>query len=265
MIKKRTLIQFTIVACALPAVSANAASIVQITTSAGPNGTANITGNATIQTFVAGGVTYAPTVGLTVDDPTEPARLWANTLSDPGSATAAISDLDLGTGALNNGTDSEYVLAGQTFAADTTIFILGNGNGAIGALDAFGNSTGSGGTTPFGNVSFLDATNSVIGTLSGDFFFQDPGTNAVRAPNILSFDYARDGNPLNGRTVSGAIFSLGDVTFTSGGIADIAGFTLASASTDINDVGIAVAVPEPSSLLLLGLGGLLIARRRRIV
>ena len=259
------LIQFTIVACALPAMNANAASILQITTSAGPNGTANITGNATIQTFVADGVTYAPTVGFTVDDPTPPARLWANTLSDPGSATAAISDLDLGTGALNNGTNSEYVVpAGQTLAADTTIFIFGNGNGGVGALDGAGNSTGGGGTTPFGSISFLDATDTVIGTLSADFFFQDPGTNAVRAPNILSFDYARDGNPLNGRTVSGAIFSLGDVTFTSGGFADIAGFTLSSNSTDINDVGIAAVVPEPSSLLLAGLGGLLIVRRRRV-
>lgn len=263
---RKSISYLTITAIIAAAFSASATPITQVATSGGGTGTIDITGNATMTSFVAGGTTYNSLIGIGVADPTEPELLWANTLADPGSSSAAVSDLNLGTGSLNNGTDAVYDLTGQTLATSTTIFMFGNGNGSVTVDSETGNATGSGGTTPFSTVTFLDAADGVLGTVPQDFFFQDPGVNTVRAPNLLSFDYTRgNGNALNNRTVSGAIFTLADITFTSGGIGDIAGFRIASASSDINDVGIA-AIPEPATLgLITAFGGAILFIRRRFM
>ena len=244
--------------------SASATYISQVVTSAGGTGSTAITTNATLTSFAAGGTTYSSFIGIGVADPTPAARIWGTDLSDPGSDTAAVSDLDLATGTLNNGTDAVYDLSGQTLTSGTTIFMFGNGNGGV-AVDGNGDAINSGGTTPPGTVTFLDAAAGVLGSVSGDFFFQDPGINSVRAPNLLSFNFARSGNNLNGRTVSGAIFTLADITFTTGGIGDIAGFRISSANTDIQDVGIA-AIPEPATLGIMAVfGGAVLFIRRRFM
>ena len=240
---KKFLTLFLIVATLATAQQASAQFITRVNTSAGGTGTVNITGDATLTSFIAGDTFYDSFIGLGVNDATPPVRLWGNTISDPGSDTIAVSDLNLGTGTLNNGRDAIFDLTGQTLDATTTIFIFGNGNGSVTVDPDNGNAIESGGTTPPSVVTFVDATGAALGTVAADFWFQDPiadgGANAVRAPNLLSFDFARDDDPLPGRTVSGAVFTLADITFTTGGIADIAGFTIFSTSSDVNDVGIA--------------------------
>lgn len=259
---KNIISYLTIAATIAAAHSVSATPITQVVTSGGGTGTTGITNNAAITSFVAGGTTYNSLIGIGVNDPTPAARIWGNNISEPVSDTAAISDLDLATGCLNNGTDAEYDLLGQTLTASTTIFMFGNGNGSVAVDSETGNATGSGGTTPFSTVTFRDAADGILGTVAGDFFFQDSGD---RAPNLLMFNFERSdsANALNNRTVSGAIFTLADITFTSGSIGDIAGFTIASGGSDIQDVGIA-AIPEPATLTLFGLAGagLFMARRR---
>ena len=45
----------------------------------------------------------------------------------------------------------------------------------------------------------------------------DPVTIGDRAPNLATFDFTRgNGNALNNRTISGAVFDLSDITFTGG-------------------------------------------------
>ena len=256
-----------IVATAAVCQFATADVITQVVTGSGSTGATNINVSSPLQSFVAGGVTFDTFIGVSVTDPTPPELLGPQMVGLPASVQSAVSDLDLGTGALNNGTDAVYDLSGQTLAASSTIFFFGNGNGSVEVDPATGNAIGSGGTTPPGALSFVDAGGAVIGTLAPDFFFQDPGANSLRAPNLLSFDFIRgNGNDLNNRTVSGAVFSLGAVNFTSGGISDIAGFSIGSGNTDVQDVGIAfaAAIPEPSAgvLLISGLASVLIRRRR---
>jgi hypothetical protein len=262
---KKKISYLAIAATIAAAHSASATVISQVVTSAGETGATALTNSAALTSFVAGGTTYNSFIGLTVTDPTPAATIWGANVSEPASDSAAISDLDLATGGLNNGTDAVYNLAGQTLSASTTIFIFGNGNGGVTVDSETGDATGSGGTTPFSTVTFVDGDGNGLGTVAGDFFFQDPGTSVVRAPNLLSFNFVRDGNDLNGRTVSGAIFTLADMTFTSGGIDDIAGFKIASGGSDIQDVGIAM-VPEPATLGLIGIVGvgLFAARRFRV-
>lgn len=264
----RKIISYLMVAATIAvAHSASATVISQVVTSGGSTGSTAITTNATLTSFVAGGTAYNSFIGIGVNDPTSPERLWGTDLSDPGSDTAVISDLDLATGALNNGTDAVYDLTGQTLTSGTTIFMFGNGNGGVTVDSETGNATGSGGTTPFATVTFVDGTGSTLGTVAQDFFFQDPGVNSVRAPNLMSFNLTRgNGGTLNGRTVSGAIFSLADITFTTGGIGDIAGFKISSGSSDIQDVGIAM-IPEPATLGLIAVfgGAVLFVRRRFMI
>lgn len=247
--------------------SASATYITQVVTGGGSTGTTDITGNATITSFVAGGTTYNSLIGIGVTDPTDPERIWGNTLSDPLTDDVTVSDLDLATGTLNNGTDAVYNLTGQTLMASTTIFMFGNGNGGVAVDSETGNATGSGGTTPPGTVTFVNAAGDALGTVAEDFWFQDPGVNTVRAPNLLSFDFTRSSNgaALENRTVSGAIFTLADITFTTGGIGDIAGFKISSKDTDIQDVGIA-AIPEPATLgIVAAFGGAVLFIRRRFL
>jgi hypothetical protein len=263
---KKKISYLAIAATIAAAHSASATVISQVVTSAGETGATAITNSATLTSFVAGGTTYNSFIGIGVTDPTEPELLWANTLSTPGSSSAAVSDVNLATGALNNGTDAVYNLAGQALTAGTTIFMFGNGNGSVTVDAETGDATGSGGSTPFATVTFVDGAGSSLGTVAQDFFFQDPGVNTVRAPNLLSFDLTRgNGSALNGRTVSGAIFTLADITFTTGGIEDIAGFKISSGTSDIQDVGIAM-VPEPATLSLIAIfgAGIFAARRFRV-
>lgn len=246
-------------AIAVVAQQASAGHITQVVTSGGNTGTIDIVGNAVLQSATADGVTYNEFTPVGVNDPSAPELLWANTLSNPGSASAAIGDGDLATGALNNGTDSVYDLSAGVNAS-TMLYFFGNGNGGVNVDGGTGDATGSGGTTPPADFVFKNSSGTNVGTLdSAPFFFQDSPTNTVRAPNLLSFDFTRgNGNALNNRTISGMILPMANIVFESGfGFGDVAGFVITSGGTDVQDVGYAaVSVPEPASLVMLGLASL---------
>ena len=235
---------FSLLAITLTATACQFSSaevITQVVTSGGSTGDTNIANTvADIQTFVAGGISYDSLIGVGVIDPTEPELLAPQGLALPASDEAAVGDVDLGTGCLNNGGDAVYDLSGQTLDDTSIIYFFGNGNGSVEVDPATGDAINSGGTTPPGTLSFVDAGGAVIGTLAPDFFFQNPGTNDVRAPNLMSFDLIRgNGDDLNNRTVSGAIFEVSEIDFTGGGIGDVVGFSISTATTDVQDVGIA--------------------------
>ena len=253
---------------------ASADVITAFTTTEGvTEGNTNVTGDANLTSFSTAGFVYTDLTGVGIVDADNVAeRLFANggTTTDPGTSTAAVSDLNLATGVLNANTT--YDFSGVTL--NDSIFVFGNGNGGV--SDPIG---GSGGTTPPGgndnilNFFAADGT-TLVGSISNDEFFQDPGTNAVRAPNIASFDLTRTrpaGGTLAGRTISGFVFDVADITLEAGfTVGDLGNLNLNSGTIDIQDVGFAstvtpIAIPEPSSAILLvsGLGTILLRRRRK--
>ena len=184
----------------------------------------------------------------------EPGRVYANTLTDPGTATAAISDLNLATGTLNTNDPRPnllYDLTGQTLDADTTIFIFANGIGNVTVDEETGDAVGipdsNNFPTPPNFLTFVDAGGNTLGTVPTDYWFLDPGVNATRAPNLITFDAILTTTTPRSRSIAGATFKLSDIIFTSGGISDIAGFRHQSESADISDFGI--AFPADSTLL----------------
>ena len=233
--------------------------ITQVVTSGGSTGDLDIVTDATLLSFVANGITYDEFIGLGVIVDAEPERLFANEVTDAGTATNAISDLNLATATLNTNRgptandNLQYDLTGQDLDATTTLFIFTNGIGGVAVDpetgDAFGD-TSTNNSTPPSTLTFLDAAGNAIGTIAADYFFSDPGDNTLRAPNLMTFDVTRtrpEGGTLD-RSVAGATFTLGDIVFTSGGIEDIVGFTHLSGSADITDFGIAF----PADDVLLG-------------
>ena len=245
---------------------ASADVILEFTTTEGVSeGDLLVTSEANLLTFSTGTTVYSGLTGFGLASGTPADTLFTGTAA--ASASAALSDLNLATGTLN--TASVYDISGVTSqaAAGGTFFIFGNGNGAV--EDPIG---GSGGTTPPNTLTFQDGTGTAIGTVPTDIFFQDPGTNALRAPNLATFNFTRgNGNALNNRTISGAVFDVSDITFTGGAtIADAVSFSAQSGTFDAQDFGIASIatpisnVPEPSSAIVLvgGLGAFLVRRRR---
>ena len=102
------------------------------------------------------------------------------------------------------------------------------------------------------------------------FSTKTPVTNTVRAPNLASFDFTRgNGNALNGRTISAAVFAVSDIDLEAGfSSTDLVSINFTQSGLDIQDVGIATTatvntVPEPSSVALLALGSLFMLRRKR--
>ena len=237
--------------------------ITQVVTSGGSTGDLDIVTDATLISFVSNGITYDEFIGLGVIVGVEPERIFANEVADAGTATAAVSDLNLATGTLNTNRNStvdpvtndnlQYDLTGQVLDATTTLFIFTNGIGGVNVDpdtgDAFGD-TSTNNSTPPNTLTFLDAAGNAIGTIAADYFFSDPGPNTLRAPNLMTFDVTRtrpEGGNLD-RSIAGATFTLGDIAFTSGGIEDVVGFTHLSGSADILDFGIAF----PADDVLLG-------------
>lgn len=243
---------FAVVPCV-----ATAAPLTSFTTAEGvAPGDTNVTGSAVLTSISVGATTYFPLSGAGIIGGSSAETLHANTLSAPASASAAVSDLNIATGTLN--TNALYDISAAT--SSDVIFVIGNGNGSVSSPPS-----GSGGTTPPGTLQFFAADGTtLVGTLAQDVAFQDPGANTIRAANLASFDFTRgNGNALNGRTVSGFVFSLTEISLESGfTVDDIVGVNLNTGFTDVQDIGIA-AVPEPASAAWLAASGLFLLRRRR--
>ncbi|MDB4673243.1 PEP-CTERM sorting domain-containing protein [Verrucomicrobiales bacterium] len=197
--------------------------------------------SAAIQEFVSGGVTYVNFIGATYVGDVEGVLFPVG--GTASSASAALGDLDLATGTLDPlGTGGDptmefHQFIGQTITSDTVFFLFSN-------------------ATPPQNVTLVDSTGAAL-------------TNAVSPgaeTELNDFSFSRtNGGDLNNREISGFTFGPGDFTFAGAGtLADVAGFRGAGATFDAEDAGIAFAVPEPSSALLLlgGLGAFVIRRRR---
>ena len=250
---------------------ASADTIFAFTTTEGVSeGDLDVTSEANLLSFSTGTTIYSGLTGIALASGAPADTLFTGTAA--ASASAAIGDLNLATGTLNTGTAARYDLSAtatqSALAAGGTFFIFGNGNGGVG--DPIG---GSGGTTPPNTLSFRDATDAVIGTVPTDFFFQDGDPLGDRAPNLATFDFTRgNGNALNNRTISGAVFEISEIDFTGAfTIADATSFSAGSGTFDGQDFGIATiatpiaTIPEPSSAILLvsGLGTFLVRRRRK--
>ena len=228
----KSLFRFLGVVAVLAAVPqfASADVIVEFTTTEGVSqGDTNVTGNANLTSFSTAGNVYTDFIGVGIVDPANAAeRLFATATSDPATSTAAVSDLNLATGVLNANTTYDF----SAVTPDDSIFVFGNGNGGV--SDPIG---GSGGTTPPGGTEnilefFAADGTTLVGSISNDVFFQDPGTNAVRAPNLASFDLTRTrpaGGTLVGRTISGFVFDVADINLETGfTVADLGNLQLNS-------------------------------------
>ena len=191
-------------------------------------------------------------------------------------ATAAIADLSLyGVGAANNGggTDGvENILAGSASAGDFIYIVDDNGQGALGVGFAawfgftpaliFDSNAGTGGGAAAINGDdaievFYDATGAFTGgetviDVFGDINVDGTGT----AWDYLDgWAYRNDGTGPDGST-----FVLANWTFSGIDVTD--GQTTNAGMTSPFPVG-TYAIPEPSTLALIGLGGLAMAFRRR--
>ncbi|MDF7797947.1 PEP-CTERM sorting domain-containing protein [Pontiellaceae bacterium B1224] len=236
--------------------SINAAVITSVTALDGEGSafttttTANLNNltNSVMQSFVADGTTYT-TVPAAVSGASYVGAA-EGIMYHPGATVPALStaltDLDLGTACLDLRGDNytpgdHFRFDAAAFTTATTFFLFNNG-------------------TPASGVYLVDTDgNAITDTVGTDAEVQ-----------IGGWDYERtNGGNLSNRDVAGVTFAVGDFTFTGGNtIADMVGFQISGGNTaDINDAGIAVAIPEPATLgLLVGsAGGLVLIRRRFLI
>lgn len=206
---------------------------------------------AIIQEITAGGVTYDTLVGADgfAEGGNNNSGVVEGVLHSVGgtapTASVAFGDLDLTTGSLDpygtgGGPEEYFNFASQTISSNTVFFLFGNGTGVNNV--ALVNSAG------------LDISNALsFASIGGEVEFAD-------------FAFSRtNGGDLSNREVYGNIFAVSEFTLNAGfTVADIAGFRGAGATFDGHDAGIAsITVPEPSSALLLTVGGLCWLRRRK--
>jgi hypothetical protein len=256
MRKKMAIVSAVTLAAVLGSV--NAAVITSVTALDGQGAsfttttTANLSSltNAMMQSFVADGVTYN-TLSAAASGASYTGGL-EGILYHPGgtapTASVALTDGDLGTGGLDPLGDN--IVAGQhfrfdstTFASSTVFYMFNNG-------------------TPAGGVQLVDTAGDAISNTIG------AGEYGGEV-QLGAWNYSRtNGGDLTGRDVAGVTFSVADFTFDSGKtFADVVGFRVTSSNTtDLTDAGIAVAIPEPATLGLIGIVGvgLFAARRFRV-
>ena len=201
--------------------------------------------DAFIQSFTSGGITYNPVVaadGFVGDAEGVRFKFMG---SDPApSVSGSVSDLNLATGAINpyeNGSNEYFDFSSQTITDDTVFFLFNSDRATndIALVDNNGDDI-TNALTRFGNLGGSELR-------LNELTFDQTGSNAIRTH------------------VAGNTFAVSEFTFNAGfSAADVAGFRGSLSLFDAQDAGIAVAVPEPSSAILLvgGLSAFLIRRRK---
>ncbi|MFD2255718.1 PEP-CTERM sorting domain-containing protein [Luteolibacter algae] len=183
-------------------------------------------------------VTFA--TGFT-GDPGTTNGTYAETTTFPGY-TAAQTDSRVDTGALNVGDGDEYTWSTSTIGSGDAVFVIFNG--------ATGNN--------FGAPDSMRLTDG-----AGNFLGNAVALSIAESDAFGRMNLARDQNStLANRNLYGVAVPVADF-----GVADLSQvkgvkFGTVLNNNDFHMVGFA-AVPEPSGLALLGLGGLALFGRRR--
>ncbi|MBX2850867.1 MAG: PEP-CTERM sorting domain-containing protein [Phycisphaeraceae bacterium] len=185
---------------------------------------------------------------------TTPAAGTINTIFNNPSGISL--DLEVGAGASSFPTNS----AAMNFNGTNSFAITGNGQ--VGTFETNGLSSATSFTMTDNatlNVQFIGNTpTSVSDNASITFRGGGTGTFAGSTTMDLASDWTGSLNWINFNGVSGSNI-IGKITV--GGQAAVEGVNVLVVSDSTSST--LTVIPEPSSLALLGLGGLLIARRRR--